>query len=62
MAGRRQGLWRRLVLASILERGVLKDAGRGEMVAVTRISRRLRSYMIVHGVLRYFEINSSKRS
>ncbi len=30
------------------------------MVAVTRISMRLRSYMIVHGVLQYFEINSSK--
>jgi hypothetical protein len=27
------------------------------MVAVTRIGMRLRSYVLVHGVLRYFEID-----
>ncbi len=41
-----------------LESGVLKESPiAAGLIPVTRISRRLRSYMIVHGVLRYFENN-----
>ena len=31
-----------------------------ELIPATRISRRLQNDMIVHGVLQYFEITSSK--
>jgi len=44
-----------------LESGVLKESPiAAELIPVTRISRRLRSYMVVHGVFRYFEINGSQ--
>ena len=44
VAGRRQGLRRRLVLPSVLERGVLKESPiAAEPIPVARISRRLRS-------------------
>ena len=43
------------------ESGVLEESPiAAELIPVSRISRRLRSYMIVQGVLRDFEITSSK--
>ena len=48
-------------LSQQFKSGVLKESPiAAELITVTRISKRLRSYIMVHGVLRVFEINSSK--